>query len=79
MPVLISQSAAGYEGRTTFTTSIIMFVMCCGRIVAPIMIAYISTQISLTLGMMLPVFAVLAAALCGSLAKKASIPVDKKM
>jgi len=65
VPVLVSESAVGYEGRTTFTTSIIMFVMSFGRIIAPISIAFASTHISLTVGMMLPVAAATAAAICG--------------
>jgi predicted MFS family arabinose efflux permease len=68
VPVLVSECAAGYEGRTTFTTSLIMFVMAIGRIVAPISIAFASTQISLTIGMMLPVAAALFATCCGWLA-----------
>jgi len=65
VPVLVSECAAGYEGRTTFTTSLIMFVMSIGRIVAPIMIAFTSTQISLTVGMMLPIVAAIFATCCG--------------
>ena len=65
VPVLVSESAVGYEGRTTFTTSFIMFVMSLGRIVAPVIMAFTSTQISLTVSMMLPVFAIAATACCG--------------
>jgi len=72
VPVLVSESAVGYEGRTTFTTSIIMFVMCIGRITAPVSIAFVSTQISLTTGMMLPVATLFIAALFGLLAVKAN-------
>ena len=65
VPVLVSESAAGYEGRTTFTTSLIMFVMSVGRMAAPVMIAFISTQISQTTGMLLPVAAAVITAGCG--------------
>jgi len=68
IPVLVSECAAGYEGHTTFTTSFLMFVMCIARIVSPLMIAFVSTQISLTLGMMLPIAAALSAMFCGWLA-----------
>jgi len=71
VPVLVSESAVGYEGRTTFTTSIIMFVMSVGRIVAPIMMAYTSTHISLDLAMMLPVVAALVTAGCCLIASRA--------
>ena len=70
IPVLIGECAVGYKGHTTFTTSFLMFVMCIARVVSPIMIAFVSTQISLTLGMMLPVTAALAAAFCGWFAIK---------
>jgi len=70
IPVLISECAAGYEGRTTFTTSLIMFVMCIARIASPLMIASLSTSVSLTAGMMLPVAAALACACCGWYAVK---------
>jgi fucose permease len=70
IPVLVSECAVGYEGRTTFTTSFLMFVMCIARIVSPLMIAFVSTQISLTLGMMLPVTAALMTMICGWFAKQ---------
>ena len=72
IPVLISECASGYEGRTTFTTSWIMFVMCIARIISPLMIAFLSTQVSLTAGMMLPVIAALGTMLCGLYAVKKS-------
>ena len=71
IPVLISECAVGYEGRTTFTTSIIMFFMCIARVSGPILIAFVSTQTSLMLGMMLPVAGALAAAGCGWMVIKA--------
>ena len=77
VPVLVTQCAKGYEGRTTFTTSIVMFIMCSGRIVAPVTIAFVSTQISLTLGMMLPVAAALAGAIFGWLALVAGKNLEK--
>jgi len=70
IPVLISECAAGYEGRTTFTTSFIMFVMCIARVISPIIMAFISTHISLTTGMMIPVAVALAAAFFGWLTVK---------
>jgi len=70
IPVLVSECAKGYEGRTTFTTSFIMFVMCISRVISPLMIAFLSTQVSLTAGMMLPVAASFGCMVCGLLAKK---------
>ena len=73
IPVLISECAAGYEGRTTFTTSFIMFVMCIARVISPIIMAFTSTQVSLSAGMMIPVAATLAAAGCGWLSIKQGV------
>jgi len=70
IPVLVSESAVGYDGRTTFTTSVIMFLMSLARIAAPIMMAFLSTQISLTIGMMLPITTAIAAMICGLFAIK---------
>jgi len=70
IPVLVSECAKGYEGKTTFTTSLVMFLMAIARIVCPILIAYVSTQISLTLGMMLPVTAAFLTLTCGLYAIK---------
>jgi len=70
IPVLVSECAKGYEGKTTFTTSLAMFLMAIGRIAAPILIAYVSTQISLTLGMMLPAAAAFLSLGCGLYAIK---------
>ena len=70
IPVLISECAKGYEGKTTFTTSLVMFLMAIARIVCPILIAFVSTQISLTLGMMLPAAAAFLTMTCGLYAIK---------
>jgi predicted MFS family arabinose efflux permease len=70
VPVLVSSCAKGYGGKTTFTTSLIMLWMALGRIAAPILIAYVSTRISLTTGMMLPVAAAFLTVCCGLYAIK---------
>jgi len=75
IPVLVREFAIGYDGRTTFTTSFLMFVMVIARVVAPLAMAFVSTQISLTLGMMIPVAAALLAMGSGLLALKAKNPV----
>ena len=71
IPVLVSQCAAGYEGKTSFTTSFIMFVMSGSRIVTPLLMAYVGTQISLIVGMIIPIAAALIAACFGILVLKA--------
>ena len=65
IPVLVSEFAKGYEGKTTFTTSILMFVMGAARIAAPVTMAFFGTQISLNIGMMLPAVAAFATGVCG--------------
>ncbi len=54
MPVLFSECAKGYEGRTTFTTSAMMLVMLVTRIIIPLLMAYFSAYVSVSLGMLLP-------------------------
>ena len=65
VPVLIGQFAVGNEGRTSFTTSVAMFVTGIPRIAAPLLIAFVSTKWSLLSGMMIPAVTAIAAAACG--------------
>ena len=65
-PVLISESAVGYEGKTSFTTSIVMFIAGLSRIVTPVFVAFTSDRISLTFGIMVPAVASLIAAIGGA-------------
>jgi fucose permease len=71
-PVLISEFAMGYEGKTSFTTSLMMFIAGLSRIFTPVLVAYTSTQISLFIGIMIPAVAAFVAAGCGWLAVKAA-------
>jgi len=77
IPVLVRECARGYEGKTTFTTSILMFAMGIARITAPIMMAFLGTQISLTFGMMLPVLTALITMACGLIVYKSKVVVNK--
>jgi len=77
VPVLVSECAVGYEGKTTFTTSLLMFIMCIGRIAAPVLMAFVGTQISLTIGMLLPVAAALLSTGCGWYALKSPCVVPR--
>jgi len=70
--VLVAECAAGYEGRTSFTTSFLMLVMCIARIGAPVIMAFVGTQISLSGGMMIPAVACLLTAAFSWYAVKAS-------
>ena len=78
MPVLVSQCAVGYEGRTSFTTSVIMFVMGCVRIITPLMMAYVGTQVSLIAGMIIPIAAALLATLFGFLVLRVEGKAEKE-
>lgn len=62
MPVLFSECAAGYEGKTTFTTSVIMTVMGFVRIITPLLAAFAGSNISVSAGIALSAFAAVVAA-----------------
>jgi len=79
IPVLVKECAVGYEGRTTFTTAMIMFVMCIARIVSPVMMAYAGTRISLTFGMMIPVATAIGATACALIASKKKGDINNKV
>ena len=72
MPVLISEFAIGYEGKTAFTTSFLMVVMGIARIIAPLMMAYVTSSISPSASMMIPTAAALATAAFGWLAPRSN-------
>ena len=62
MPVLFSEGAKGYEGKTTFTSSVLLLVMGVTRIAIPLLMAYFSAYVSVSLCMLLPAaFSVIAA------------------
>jgi len=68
VPVLVSECAVGYEGKTGFTTSFIMFVTGIPRIIAPLIIAYIATQLSTTFSMLISAITAIIAAFFAVLA-----------
>jgi len=67
IPVLVGQFAVGYEDRTSFTTSVAVFVTGIPRIAAPLLIAFVSAKGSLLSGMMIPAVTAIAAGACGLL------------
>lgn len=71
MPVMLSECAIGYEGKTTMTTSVMLFAMSVVRIFVPLAMAFLSTSISFVAGMLLPAAIALLAALFGVLAERA--------
>jgi len=70
--ILVAEAAVGYEGRTSFTTSFLMLIMCIARIIAPVTMAFVGTQISLFVGMMIPVVACLLTAVFSWYASKST-------
>ena len=73
IPVLISECARGYAGKTTFTTSYMMLVMGFARIIVPLLLAYATTRVSPAFSMMIPVWAAPAAAVFGWMALRAQL------
>lgn len=71
MPVMLSECAIGYEGKTTMTTSVMLFIMGVIRIFVPLAMAFLSTSISFVAGMLLPAATALLAALFGALTERA--------
>lgn len=67
VPMIVSVSAEGYQGSTTLTTSMSMFVMGVVRVILPLAMAGLTDSVSTSAGMLLPAAAgVLAALLCAA-------------
>lgn len=72
MQALFSECAAGYEGKTTFTTSFMIFVMGIVRIITPLLMAFISDKMTVVTGMAVPVAAAVMTVIFGILAMRVS-------
>ena len=57
MPMMVAECARGYQGSTTLTTSMYMFVTGIARVVVPILMADLSDAVSIQVGMSVPIFA----------------------
>ena len=64
-PMLFMEAAEGYKGSTTMTTAVMQFVMGIGRVVIPLIAAFVSSISNASVGMILPGFTVLAGAVIG--------------
>ena len=65
MPMVVSECAEGYQGNTTLTTSVVMFVMGIARVIVPILMAALTDIVSVQIGMAFPIISgVLAAVFC---------------
>ena len=74
MPMMVAECARGYQGSTTLTTSMYMFVTGIARVVVPILMADLSQAVSIQAGMSVPVFAGLLGALFAVLALRSAPP-----
>ena len=57
VPFTLILAAEGYQGNTTLTTSVLQFAFGIGRVIVPILIAFVKTEISMKAGMCIPVAA----------------------
>lgn len=69
-PMLFMQAAVGYQGSTTMTTAIMQFVMGIGRILIPLLAAFVTDKVSPLAAMLLPACATVIAAVCAILIRK---------
>jgi MFS family permease len=70
MLVIFRECARGYEGKTTFVTSIITLVMGITRVLVPLAMAYVTAALSVETSMLIPVAMALGVALCGLLIER---------
>ena len=60
IPLLLGESALGWEGKSTLTTAAVMLSMCLARIVTPLLLAWLTSALSADAGMLaVPVLGVL--------------------
>ena len=64
-PMLFMEAAEGYKGSTTMTTSVMQFVMGVGRVVIPLLAAFVSSIFTAAAGMLIPGIGVLAGGIIG--------------
>lgn len=74
MPVMVAECARGYQGSTTLTTSVYLFVTGIARVVIPIIMAALSEAVSIRVGMSAPIFAALLVFLFALLALRLPAP-----
>lgn len=63
IPMLVAENAAGQEGNTSLATSMLLVTMCFARILVPIVMGSISSEISVSFSMLLPAFTAALSAL----------------
>lgn len=78
MPMMVAECAKGYQGSTTLTTSVYMFVTGISRVVVPVLMAVLSDGISIQAGMSVPVFAGILGALLAAAVLRLPDPAEPK-
>ena len=63
IPMLVAENAVGQEGNTSLATSMLLVTMCFARILVPIVMGSISSEISVSFSMLLPAFTAALSAL----------------
>ena len=74
LPVLFSECALGYAGKTTFTTSVMLFSMGFGRIVAPLLAAGVSSLSGVSAGILSAAGAAVLAVVFGTVVLRFPVP-----
>lgn len=77
MPMVVSECAEGYQGSTTLTTSVVMFVMGITRVIVPVLMAALTDIVSVQVGMAVPAVSGVVAAVCCAGALKIKTPAAK--
>ncbi len=76
-PMVISESACGYRGNTTLTTSVMMFVMGVTRMAMPLIVAGVSAATNVTVGMSVPIYAALLTCLFALVVLRLPAPAEE--
>jgi fucose permease len=78
MQVLFGEGARGYEGKTTFVTSVLIVVMGVARSVTPLMMAFISASFSAGISMLVPAVAAVGVAVSGALLARSNFVFQRE-
>lgn len=77
IPMVVSECAEGYQGSTTLTTSVVMFVMGITRVIVPVLMAALTEIVSVHVGMGVPAVSGILAAICCVWVLKMKAPVKE--
>lgn len=77
IPMVVSECAEGYQGSTTLTTSVVMFVMGITRVIVPVLMAALTEIVSVHVGMGVPAVSGILVAICCVWVLKMKAPVKE--